>query len=465
MHPLASLIRLTSVMRLLLSLLVILLAPAAAHAAAPEIPPVQLPERLTLDEALRIFRAHGLDLLIAEAAVHSAEGDLRAARQVYNPNLSYSFSHVFNYDPAQVCLPDMSGYGGAAACSPNVHDVVLNDNAAIEDLIVGKRGLRIAVAQAALKAARMSRLDAQRNLEFQVKQQYIQAVLARDALDFALEVQRASDKTFELTRRRFEKGAINEADDAKIEIAKLEADQAVATARQALAVAKAGVAFLLGVRDRPPDFRVEEDLPKFAVPPALAAATPEGLLRDAFQARPDLKALQAQEERAEAGLRQARRARFPDLSLQVGVSYAAPAGGAFSSNTVPPTLLMGVSGNVPLFYQQQGEIKKAQADVRAQTATFARTRAQVLSDVSNAYNNYAATKELVERMERRLLNRAQTARDIVYYQYQKGAASLLEYLDAQRTYITANVEYLNHLANYWTAIYQLEQAVGMELTR
>jgi cobalt-zinc-cadmium efflux system outer membrane protein len=44
-----------------------------------------------------------------------------------------------------------------------------------------------------------------------------------------------------------------------------------------------------------------------------------------------------------------------------------------------------------------------------------------------------------------------------------GIGSVTDLLDAQRTYIATNVEYLQDLANYWTAVYQLEEAVGMEL--
>jgi cobalt-zinc-cadmium efflux system outer membrane protein len=444
-------------------LFILVLVAFVSNAQAEEPTPPSLPPKLSMEEALRIFRGRGLDLLIAEAAVSSAEGDVRIAHQVFNPSLSYSFSHVFNYDPQTVCPPDMKGYGGSAACSPNVHAITLGDNAAIEDAIVGKRGLRIAVAQAALRAARMARVDAQRTLELQLKSQYLQAVLARDQLDFALEVQKGWSQTFDLAKLRYEKGAISEADESKIETAKLEADQTVSLARQALLVAKLGVAFLLGARDGLPQFEVAEDLPKFVVPLKLAAATPSTLLADAIATRPDLKALQAQQERAHASLRQAKRARFPDLALSLGFNYAATAGGPFSSNTVPPTVIVGVSGNVPLFYQQQGEIQKAEADLRTQALSFAKTRAQVLNDVGSAHGNFAATRELVERMEGRLLERAKRARDLVSLQYQKGAASLLEYLDAQRTFIATNQEYLQDLANYWTAVFQLEAAVGTDL--
>jgi cobalt-zinc-cadmium efflux system outer membrane protein len=48
----------------------------------------------------------------------------------------------------------------------------------------------------------------------------------------------------------------------------------------------------------------------------------------------------------------------------------------------------------------------------------------------------------------------------VEIQYQKGAASLLDYLDAQRTHLTNEIDYLAALATFWTAVFQLEQAVG-----
>ena len=62
-----------------------------------------------------------------------------------------------------------------------------------------------------------------------------------------------------------------------------------------------------------------------------------------------------------------------------------------------------------------------------------------------------------------LLQSARRARDLVEIQYRKGAASLLEYLDAQRTYISVNLESLQDLAGYWTAVFKLEQALGRPL--
>jgi cobalt-zinc-cadmium efflux system outer membrane protein len=330
-------------------------------------------------------------------------------------------------------------------------------------VVSGKRGLRLKVARAALEAAHQGRADAQRTLEFQVKQQYIQAVLARDVLDFSLEVQKSTTKTFELGQLRYEKGAISEADEAKIEAAKLEADQTVATARQGLEVAKLGLAFLLGVRGAIPEFAVEQDLPKYQVSPLLGGASRESLLREAIEHRPDLRGQLFQRDRAQASVTLARRLRIPDIALDLGYQQMGLGGIGTNAPITPPTLSIGVSAPLPLFYQQQGEIKKAEADFRTQDTLRAKVEAQILSDVATAFANFTASKELVERMEGRLLDRVTRARNLVELQYQKGAASLLEFLDAQRQWIAVNQEYLQDLASYWTAVYQLEAAVGRDL--
>jgi cobalt-zinc-cadmium efflux system outer membrane protein len=69
----------------------------------------------------------------------------------------------------------------------------------------------------------------------------------------------------------------------------------------------------------------------------------------------------------------------------------------------------------------------------------------------------------LRRGETGLLPQAAHGRDLVRLQYEKGAASLFEFLDAQRVFLAAQSEYLQTLGDYWTAIFQLEQATGMEL--
>lgn len=441
----------TVVLRVLLPLMLV-----ASVAAAAELPPdPTLPARLTLKDALTIFRTHGLDLLIAEANAETAAGDVLSANAVPNPNVAAGYYHFFFHNDPTTGLPGYDSHHGWF--------VGLGDSNAIEDTLSGKRGLRRGVAEAALAAARLQRADAQRTLELQVKEQYFQAVTAAAALDFARQTAAATARTFDLNQIRYKSGAISEVDLARTETAKLEAEQAIDAAAQALHAAKVQLAFLLGRRQSFTDFEIESDQLRFVVPPALAGSNPQQLVDRAFEARPDLRAQENQRVRAGRAMSLAHRQRFPDLGL--GVEYQQQGSPSADNAVSPPTLQISLTGIIPIFYQQQGEIKKAEADARAQDAQDAKLRAQILAEVENAYTGWLTARQLVQRMEGRLLDRARRAQELVELQYQKGAASLLEYLDAQRTYVSIKGEYIQDLAAYWNAIFQIEAATATELVQ
>ena len=430
------------------AILVGLLTPPSVGRA--DTPQASLPAQLSLADALRLFRERGFDLLLADAAVASAEGDLTIAKAFPNPQVGGGGGHTFDYDP---------GKCEGSGCSRTPWNANLSDQGLLFDLLVGKRRLKTDVAKKALEAARLSRADAERTLTALVKQQYVQTVLTRSALGFAQEASATASKTADLVALRFRAGDVSEADSARAETQKLEAEQAVDAARQALAASKASLAFLLGARDGSTAFDVDPQLPPSRAPASLASATPESLLVEARQKRPDLAAASAQRESAEAALALVRRQRIPDVALVAGYQQE----GTGQEAIQPPTATIGVSLPLPVFYRNAGEIAKAQAAVQTQTVQRSKLDAQVASDVATAFASYQSAAARVQRMESGLLERARRARDLVEYQYKRGAASLLELLDAQRTFVATNAEYYQDMSDYWTAFYQLEEAVGSEL--
>jgi cobalt-zinc-cadmium efflux system outer membrane protein len=436
--------------------------PPKASEGGPELPPPEdLPQLLRLEDALKVFRARGFGILLAEAAVVSAEGVERAASYVANPQLNAGYGRVLNYPTNGVCPGTGTGPTNPAinGCSADQYTIGLSDNAAIEDSLSGKRNLRVKVARSALAAARLNRADAERTLVFQVKSGYFQVVQARAAYEFAKEVQQSSQHELDLNQERLTSGKINDGDFERIRQTTLEAMQGVDTSFQNLRQAKVALGFLLGVRGRIPDFDVDKDALKFVVPATIGSNNADGLLRVAFEKRPDLRALGFQEERAKASIALAKRQVFPDISI--GVQYTQT--GTTPSAIQPPTLGVSLTGNLPIFYQQQGEIRQAQADYTTQALTRGQTTSQVVSDVENAYAAYVGSRTLVERMETALLASAKKALDITKLQWLAGKANLTDYLDARQAFIQTNVEYIGDLTNYWTAVAQLEQAVGTEL--
>jgi cobalt-zinc-cadmium efflux system outer membrane protein len=84
----------------------------------------------------------------------------------------------------------------------------------------------------------------------------------------------------------------------------------------------------------------------------------------------------------------------------------------------------------------------------------------VLSDVGNAYEAVKSNNEIVQLYNSGYLKQAQDSRDISEYAYKRGAASLLDFLDAERSYRATQLAYRQALAGYMTALEQLKEAVG-----
>jgi cobalt-zinc-cadmium efflux system outer membrane protein len=416
----------------------------SAGAAEPSAE-VVIPKQLRMADALRLFREHGLDLIVAEAATESARGDTLMASAAANPALSGGVGRSF------AC--------SGAGCSALAWSVGISDSSALFDSLSGKRRLRMNVASLALEVARKGEADVRRTLEGLLRQVYLQTVATRQALTTNREAQETLGHLADLNRARYQHGSISEVEVLKVETEKLSADQQVERAEQAVYAARAQLAFMLGARGRVPDFDVEPELPGYVVPPLLQNATVTALLELAYRQRPDLAAARLGRERAEASVRASRRLRFPDIELSVGVSGQ----GSYASAINPPTYSAGLTLTPPLFNRYQGEIVKANADRMAQEAQLAKAEAQVLSDVQTAYTQFKSAKSRVERAERELLQHAKKTRDLIQLQYQKGAASLLEYLDAERTLISTTLDYQGDLSDYWEAVVLIGQAVGAEV--
>ena len=171
-----------------------------------------------------------------------------------------------------------------------------------------------------------------------------------------------------------------------------------------------------------------------------------------------MRAQAYQRASAAAQIELAKRQLFPDITLSANYTQT----GNGQSALQPPTLSFGISAPLPIFYQQQGEIRKAEANYDTQSLQQAKTTAQVVSDVSNALAGYQTSFALVTRMEKQLKPSAELAFHVIQAQFDQ-LRNLIDYLDAQRTYIAVNEEYIQDLTNYWTAVFQLEEAVGMEL--
>jgi cobalt-zinc-cadmium efflux system outer membrane protein len=130
----------------------------------------------------------------------------------------------------------------------------------------------------------------------------------------------------------------------------------------------------------------------------------------------------------------------------------------------PQSLGLTLSVPLPLFSRNQGEIAKARALLaRAEDAARA-AEAGVSHDVTAAHARYAAAAEKVARYDGGALARAERSLAVSERTYRSGDRSLLEFLEAQRTFIAVRSDYLDTMYELRAARLELEQAVGSDLT-
>jgi cobalt-zinc-cadmium efflux system outer membrane protein len=115
---------------------------------------------------------------------------------------------------------------------------------------------------------------------------------------------------------------------------------------------------------------------------------------------------------------------------------------------------------IPVFDRNQGEIARAGFAVTQAQEQEKFALGQVLTDVKDAFETLHTNDQVVGLYRSGYLDQAQQSRDISEYAYRHGAASLLDFLDAERSYRATQLGYRQALASYLLALEQLREAAG-----
>jgi outer membrane protein, heavy metal efflux system len=115
---------------------------------------------------------------------------------------------------------------------------------------------------------------------------------------------------------------------------------------------------------------------------------------------------------------------------------------------------------LPIFDRNQGEIARTGFAITQAQEQERFANGQVMTDVRDAFENLRSNDQIIGLYHSGYLDQAKESRDISEYSYRHGAASLLDYLDAERSYRATELAYRQALATYLIAVEQLREAVG-----
>jgi cobalt-zinc-cadmium efflux system outer membrane protein len=308
-----------------------------------------------------------------------------------------------------------------------------------------KRQRRLQAAQDQTSVTRAQVADAERTLAFNVGQQFVSVLLAESTLQFALQDLQSFQKTVDIGAAQLKAGSISEGDYLKISLQLLQFQTDVSAARLARVQALVGLREFLGYDAVPANFDVIGDL---AYQPL--KTNQEDLQTRALRDRPDFRAAVLGITAAQSQILLAK----ANGKVDVNGTYD------FTHVSGENTASLFVNFALPVFNRNQGEIARTgyaltQAQEQQQAASDT-----VLSDVANAYEAVRSNDEIVQLYISGYLKQAEDSRDISEYAYRRGAASLLDFLDAERSYRAIQLAYRQALASYMTALEQLKEAVG-----
>lgn len=312
-----------------------------------------------------------------------------------------------------------------------------------------KRGLRLESAQKATAVATSTQADLERSLLFNLRAAFVETLQDKAILQLARENLSYYDHVLDVNRDRYKAGAIARVDLDRLELQRVQYESDLQTAEVNLRTAKIQLLTLLN--DRTP---VEQ----FDVAGAFDFSDKLLPLDDARQValdtRPDLRAAVQSIEKART-----------DYRLAVANGSTDPTLGVDVGRNPPIDQYIGFSVSVPLriFDRNQGEKRRTQLDIDRNDSLATAARAQVFSDVDSAHATVSSTVVLLKPYRDRYLQQASSVRDTISFSYQHGAASLLDFLNAQADYRSVQVNYLNLVASYLNAANQLNMAVGREV--
>ena len=316
-----------------------------------------------------------------------------------------------------------------------------------------KRELRLESAKEGTRIAESQHEDLKRNLEFTLRAAFVSTLQAKATLELAKADLEYYDKIIEISRERFKAGDIAQVDFDRIELLRVQYESEIQTAIVNLRTAKIQLLQLLHERTPVDQFDVTG---VFDFSDELKPL--DDFRQIAFDTRPDLQAAIETIQQSQTNHKLAVSNGSTDPTISGWYTYN-------SSNNNPNGIqTIGASVNIPLriFDHNQGEKQRTQIDIgRSQQASEA-TRAQVFSDVDSAYEQLRSNIALLKPYRDKYKDEATRVRDTITFSYERGGASLMDFLGAQSDYRAVQLAYLQLVGAYMTAASQLNLAVGRE---
>jgi cobalt-zinc-cadmium efflux system outer membrane protein len=389
--------------------------------------------RITLDDAIQMALAHNHNLKAARTTIQQSEALEITANLRPNPVLGADAQFLPIFQPDKFSEDYMN-----TSAQFDLGLSYLFERGR-------KRQHRLQAARDVTAETRSVVADNERTLVFLVASQFFNVQLAESTLELSQQDLKSFQSTVDISEARYKAGDIGQGDLLKIRLQLLQFQTDVSQAQLAKVQALAGLRQLVGYESVAADFDVSGDFDYKAV-----ALKLEDLQSKAIAERPDLRAARQAVTAANSLYELAKANGKRDVTATANYTHTADASTASFFGSI----------QLPIFDRNQGEIARTRYAITQAQELAAAASDQVITDVLNAYEGVRTNDQVVTLYRSGYLSQARESRDISEYAYKRGAASLLDFLDAERSYRATQLAYRQSLASYLLAVEQLREAVG-----
>ena len=317
-----------------------------------------------------------------------------------------------------------------------------------------KRELRLESAKEGTQITASQHEDLERNLLFSLRSMFVQTLEARAVLDLAKADLDYYDKIIEISRTRYKVGDIAQIDLDRIELLRVQYEAEIETATVNLRTAKFQLMRLLNERTPVDKFDV---IGTFDWSEALRSL--EDFHQIALDNRPDLRAAIETIQQSVTNHKLAVSNGSADPTFGAWYTY----NGSFNNPNSKQTLGLNVSIPLRIFDRNQGEKKRTLLDIDRSKSAEEAAKAQVFDDVDSTYEQLRSNVVLLKPYKEKYCDQATRVRDTVTFSYEHGAASLMDFLNAQSDYRVVQLAYVQLVGSYLTFAGQLNLVVGHEV--
>jgi len=382
---------------------------------APHAEVIARPSRMTLEDLNAIAFANNPTLVRAAADIEAARGNWVQVGLRPNPNIGYLGNQIGDSGTA--------GQQGAYVEQEFVRGgkLPLNRDVAARE---------IAIAQQRYEAQR-------RRVSNDIKIQFYNTLVAQRMLEISQDLLTVGERGAKAANDLFNARETNRTETLQARIEVNNARIAVANAQYRVAASWRRLAALMGVPDMQRsdvEGNVLADMPSFSWEDSVGRILTES---------PDLAATRIGVDRAVRALRRARAEPIPNVIVQAGPQYDF-AGRDTIAN-------VSASLPVPIFNYNQGNIRRAEAEVRSARAEVSRQELELTTRLAATFERYASARNQVQLYRDEVLPDAQEALGLATKGYRGGEMNYLALLTAQRTFFYTNLAYYSAVRDFWEA--------------